>query len=279
MSYHETYRDGTHFNYILNYLRDEGDIQIPEDIRHCVRKEMEFYRINDHFKLDDTTTIIDHLNSLKLKLDETEQELVLAKEESNKTRKESEKLKKEFNSFRNKEVKFLIQSELSSILNSSTFEIINDWIDEAKLTNFELLYYASESNKFSAQRFHSACDGKGATITVIETTDGCIFGGYNSQSWNDTGKFYGDNRCFIFTLVNKHGIPPTKYLPIKTIRSYVGSSIGQGLVFGYNDFKILEEDSFQSFPTSYADTTGKGNTTLTPSQVFSIKNLEIYKCS
>ncbi|KAF2068573.1 hypothetical protein CYY_010100 [Polysphondylium violaceum] len=258
-------RDGTHFNYILNYLRDEGDIQIPEDIRHCVRKEMEFYRINNHFKLDDTATIIDKLNSLKLKLDETEQELVLAKEESIKTRKE---------------VDFLILSESSLILRSNQFKIISDWIDK-KLTNFQLLYRASENNSFNTRTFHSKCDGKGATITVIVTTDGCIFGGYNSHSWNSNGYFYGDNRCFIFTLVNKHGIPPTKYLPKENNTNYVSS--GSNPMFGYQngntDIRIGEKDSYQMFPSTYNDTTGKCYTTLTPFSVFTIKYLEIYKCS
>ncbi|KAF2072647.1 hypothetical protein CYY_006049 [Polysphondylium violaceum] len=60
---------------------------------------------------------------------------------------------------------------------------------------FELLYQASD-NEFSASSFHSACDGKGATITLIETTLGCVFGGYNSQSWNSDGKwYYGDKKC------------------------------------------------------------------------------------
>ncbi|KAF2068574.1 hypothetical protein CYY_010101 [Polysphondylium violaceum] len=142
---------------------------------------------------------------------------------------------------------------------------------------------ASETNKFSGSAFHSACDGKGPTITVIETTDGCIFGGYNSQSWNDRGKYYGDNKCFIFTLVNKHGIEPTKYFP-ETDTYYVGSTPSQGPVFGFEpdgnrDIKILESDPFQSFPSSYNDTTGVGKTTLNPSRYFTIKNLEIYRCN
>ncbi|KAF2068648.1 hypothetical protein CYY_010027 [Polysphondylium violaceum] len=293
-------RDGTHFNYILNYLRDEGDIQIPEDIRHCVRKEMEFYRINDHFKSDDTTTIIDQLNSLKLKLDDTTTitdqltSIKLKLDETNEERKkELENLNQKFN--------LLIQSESSSILNYSEFKIISDWIDKTKLTNFELLYSASENNKFNASAFHLACVGKGATITVIETTDGCIFGGYNSQSWeilNDDKLsnirryyhgscyyFYGDDKCFIFTLVNKHGIPPTKYLPDKDNGYYVGSNIEPPVFaygykdYGHNDIRIGEEFSHQMFPTTYIDTTGKGNTTLNPSSKFTIKHLEIYKCS
>ncbi|KAF2071297.1 hypothetical protein CYY_007386 [Polysphondylium violaceum] len=283
--------------------RDEGDIQIPEDIRHCVKKEMEFYKINDHFKLDDTTTIIDQLNSLKLKLDETEQEfnstkqeltetkqeLALSKEES---KKELENLKQEVNSLKDKD-KLLDQinnSKLpfSLILNQHTFKIIRNWIDKTKLTNFELLYSASKTNRFKASIFHLACDGEGPTITVIETTDGCVFGGYNSQSWNSKGFYYGDNKCFIFTLVNKHGTPPTKYRPKENLKYFVVGHSDFGPVFGNIDnndgleedeLVIKELDSYQRFPMQYNDTTGKGKTTLTPSEYFHIKNLEIYKCS
>ncbi|KAF2071298.1 hypothetical protein CYY_007387 [Polysphondylium violaceum] len=281
-------RDGTHFNYILNYLRDEGDIQIPEDIRHCIRKEMEFYRINEHFKLDDNVTIIDKLNSLKQELDETkqafyemDQELAFTKEES---KKKTKNLKQEVNSLKDKLIDQFNNSILpfSLILNHHTFNIINDWIDESYLTNFELLYHTSKTNKFNAQAFHSACDGEGATITVIETTDGCVFGGYNSQSWNSGGYFYGDNKCFIFTLVNKHGIPPTKYIPKENEKNFVAGHKNFGPWFGNldgSDFQIQAQyGSYQQFPAVF-DTTGKGKTTLSSTKFSVIKSMEIYKCS
>ncbi|KAF2071299.1 hypothetical protein CYY_007388 [Polysphondylium violaceum] len=245
-------RDGTHFNYILNYLRDEGDIQIPEDIRHCVRKEMEFFKINDHFKLDDTTTIIDQINSLKEKLDETEQALNATNQELALTKED-----------RKKDLQILMQ--VISL--------------KYKDKDYKLL---EEFNNSDASVFHSACNGKGATITLIETTDGCVFGGYNSQSWNSSSCYNGDNKCFIFTLVNKHGIPPTKYLPKENERYLTLGHKCFGPVFGNKDgfdLFISEVNSSQHFPAGYIDTTGKGKTTLTPLEIFFIKNIEIYKCN
>ncbi|KAF2068530.1 hypothetical protein CYY_010144 [Polysphondylium violaceum] len=143
---------------------------------------------------------------------------------------------------------------------------------------FEPIYKASE-NEFSASSFHSACDGKGATITLIETTDGCVFGGYNSQSWNNDSKWYGDDKCFIFTLVNKHGIKPTKYSPGQDTH-YVASNFDSGPIFGGGfdiGFDSSDGSSYQSFPYTYVDTTGQGKTTLTPTKSFKIKTIEIYK--
>ncbi|KAF2072646.1 hypothetical protein CYY_006048 [Polysphondylium violaceum] len=167
----------------------------------------------------------------------------------------------------------------SKIIECSSFKIINDWIDDSKTMGFELLYEALE-NKFSPSSFHSACDGKGATITLIKTTDGCVFGGYNSQSWNSDIVYYGDNKCFIFTMVNIHGIKPTKYGPGAKCTNYVRCSLDSGPIFGSgNDIAVgTKEGSYQSFPWTYADTTGKGKSTLTPTKSFTIKTIEIYKC-
>ena len=61
-------------------------------------------------------------------------------------------------------------------------------IINAKLSNplgFQLLFRASEHN-YSAKMFHTLCDDKGATLTLIKS-HGNIFGGYTSKSWTSTG--------------------------------------------------------------------------------------------
>jgi len=54
----------------------------------------------------------------------------------------------------------------------------------SKNLKFKLLFQASKDG-FDGNRFHAVCDGKGATITVIKTNTN-IFGGYNSESWNQS---------------------------------------------------------------------------------------------
>ncbi|KAF2075726.1 hypothetical protein CYY_002969 [Polysphondylium violaceum] len=219
-------RNGTHFRYVLNYLRDGENVDIPNEIIEDVKKELMYYQITDTLPTTKTNLV----------------------KTSNYPH--------------------------SKILDSYSFKTINDWID-TKTLKMNLLYRASENN-FVVQSFHSECDHQGPTITLIETTDGCVFGGYNSQSWNSGGKWYGDDRCFIFTLVNKHGIKPTKYIPNKD-GCYVYSSSNCGPTFGVGFDIHISSQPTQLFPSSYQDTTGYGKSTLTPSQNFTIKDYEVYQ--
>ena len=60
----------------------------------------------------------------------------------------------------------------------------------------KLLFRASE-NYYSARKFHEKCDDKGATITIIQSNWGNIFGGYVSNSW---GKTTRDENAFLFII-------------------------------------------------------------------------------
>ncbi|KAF2068950.1 hypothetical protein CYY_009729 [Polysphondylium violaceum] len=223
-------------------------------------------------KMESLAKVIEKLNS-KIENSKLNEQHLEINDKVSKTYKEIETCKQD--------LMFLIYKSKSKIIDNSSFKMINDWIDDGKTIGFELLYKASE-NEFSGPSFHSVCDDKGSTITLIETTDGCVFGGYNSQSWNDVPKWYGDNKCFIFTLVNKHGIKPTKYSPGTANKNYVGSGKEAGPIFGdgYDIGVSLDPKkcTYQSFPSTYIDTTGKGKSTLTPSREFNIKTIEIYKC-
>ena len=56
-------------------------------------------------------------------------------------------------------------------------------------TQFQVLFSSSFHSSFEADKFHELCDGKGASVTLITTTDGKTCGGYTSISW-ESG--YGD---------------------------------------------------------------------------------------
>ncbi|CAH3186855.1 unnamed protein product [Porites evermanni] len=60
---------------------------------------------------------------------------------------------------------------------------------------------------WAASTFHSRCDGKGPTVTIIRVGR-YIFGGYTSLSWGATYQY--DSKAFLFSLVNKPGWAPVK---------------------------------------------------------------------
>ena len=138
-------RDGTHFRYILNYLRT-GQLIVPKDetIREELLAEAEFYQVEGIIK------------ALKLSF------------------------------FKD-----------SVILSSDQRQILVNWLKESWTIindSVKLLYRASRDG-WAASNFHSCCDSKGPTVTVIKSGN-YIFGGYTDQSWD--GKSY-----IIVPLVNR----------------------------------------------------------------------------
>lgn len=90
----------------------------------------------------------------------------------------------------------------SAIIKNDEKKMKNDWIDpygEKNITS-ELLFRTSV-NGDSASTFHQKCDGKGATITFIKTTNGKRIGGFTMIPWTNAGGAYKeDPEAFIFSL-------------------------------------------------------------------------------
>lgn len=70
-----------------------------------------------------------------------------------------------------------------------------------------LLFRASLHN-YSNGMFHRYCDQKGATVTIVKSTDGSVFGGYTSVSWDSAnGTWLKDDTAFLFAIKgNQHKI-------------------------------------------------------------------------
>ncbi|XP_022808998.1 uncharacterized protein LOC111345977 [Stylophora pistillata] len=62
---------------------------------------------------------------------------------------------------------------------------------------------------WAASTFHSFCDSKGPTVTIIRVGK-YIFGGYTSLSWTSSWEYQYSSSAFLFSLVNKPGWGPVK---------------------------------------------------------------------
>ena len=123
-------RDGTHFRFILNYLRT-GKLTLPEGATFLkeLEEEAEFYQIQG---------IIDELKP------------------------------KTPQNFQDSEI--LTNDEHRSVLKS--------WLPRGQ---WRLLFRASRDG-FATATFHSKCDNKGATVTIVKSRNN-IFGGFTEVSW------------------------------------------------------------------------------------------------
>ena len=170
-------RDGTHFRYILNYLRT-GQLVVPEDkvVRRELLTEAEFYQVEG---------IIDELKARPFKD--------------------------------------------SVILSSDQQQTLTKWLKETLISatyDYALIYRASR-NGWAASTFHSCCDNKGPTVTVVKYGS-YIFGGYTDRSWENPGSMVS------FKDHSHHGVGMCSGLKASVLDSR-WSSLGQspGREFGF----------------------------------------------
>ena len=115
----------------------------------------------------------------------------------------------------------------------TSHEALLSWLKEANGTGqirLELLYRASDDG-WQAQDFHSRCDNKGATLTVIKCTGGNIFGGDADASWTSNDSYTASPQAFVFALRRPSGACAVK-LPLVRHQHAICCSSSYGPTFG-----------------------------------------------
>jgi len=103
---------------------------------------------------------------------------------------------------------FELPEELKVYLRFSCLEGIDlsfsevSWLNNALPANTKLggLLFDTSKDGDHSSTFHARCDGEGATVTIVETTLGVMFGGYTDQSWASSGGWATDTDAFVFRL-------------------------------------------------------------------------------
>ena len=91
---------------------------------------------------------------------------------------------------------------------------LNKWIGSGK-KRYTLLYSAL-NNGCDPAIFHTNCDNKGPTVTLVYNVNGNVYGGYSRVSWmSGAGESVYDGDAFLFLLVSETGQKPCKF-SIKT---------------------------------------------------------------
>lgn len=156
-------------------------------------------------------------------------------------------------------------------------DFVCSWIDPYKIFKLNLLY---DSNKdgFKAATFHSLCDGKGATITFIESTLGFRFGGYTTVSWDQSGNSKSDANSFIFSLSHKRKFKVTNTQnSIYCYKDY-GPIIGGGHDIYISNDCNLNTSSGSNFGHSYSkEEIQDPKTYLAGANNFTVKRIEVYQ--
>jgi hypothetical protein len=111
-------------------------------------------------------------------------------------------------------------------------ELLQGWVQETTKSpqKFALLW-AGTRDGFQAETFHAKCDNKGPTLTVIQSGERQLFGGFTAVPWTspETDTPVHDPSAFIFSLT--HSTKCAKQLNNNSIVHAKNA----GPIFGYNE--------------------------------------------
>ncbi|KAL0480255.1 hypothetical protein AKO1_007165 [Acrasis kona] len=117
-----------------------------------------------------------------------------------------------------------------------------------------LLLYDSVRMGLSVNSFMDKVFGRGPTIIVIKDTDGNVFGGFGSESWKKSPKYYGDDACFLFSI---KGDEVKVYKSSKRNQFYMYFNHGNQYN-PYNGLAMGGTGNFDYFPLALDKTFSKG---------------------
>ena len=116
-----------------------------------------------------------------------------------------------------------------------------------------VLLYRGSDHDFSAAAFHSKCDNKGPTITIVKSEKGNIFGGYTPIMWDSSNCWGIDNKkeSFLFSITrsSKHKLIKPKYAIDNC--AVFGPTFGNGADLYISDECHLNESSYTELGDSY----------------------------
>jgi hypothetical protein len=147
------------------------------------------------------------------------------------------------------------------------------------------LLYRGSRDGLQASAFHNGCNGHRNTVSLILSTNKCIFGGYTPLAWNSTGGYVSDPSLtsFLFTIKNPHNLPEQIFK-----QKQEGYAIHNGSAYGptfgaRHDFCVCEP--FQTATSNYSnlgytyinDTGIAAKEVLTGEYHFAVEEMEVFE--
>lgn len=167
----------------------------------------------------------------------------------------------------------------STILNSTTRNYVYS-LFKADFTKTTLCYRAT-AHGFDVNQFHSRCNHKGASISLIKTAKGRIFGGFTHLAWRSMNTYVVDAKAYLFSVDNeeKMSVSAAGTNAIFDHQSY-GPTFGSG-----HDFTVpssatnANQNSYSNLGTSYPVPKyfkGKADTFLAGERNFATAEIEVW---
>ncbi|TNV80005.1 hypothetical protein FGO68_gene17435 [Halteria grandinella] len=159
-------------------------------------------------------------------------------------------------------------------------KIIRAYFEQAGLAlDQSQLLYRGSLHTFSGPAFHKLCDNKPKTLTIVQSTDGKIVGGFSTQTWNHCDQNYkSDPHAWLFNLESPSifKVQPGKESYAVYAASQQGPCFGGGcdLFIGDN----CDNNSNSKVAAHSYDYRGNGNLFLKQEQEnFIVAEIEVFQ--
>lgn len=148
------------------------------------------------------------------------------------------------------------------------------------------LIFKGSQHGFTAQIFHELCDNMGPTLTVVQSEQGKIFGGFTSIPWSspDVDKEHTDLSAFVFSQDNGTIMPvkPATKVAVEHSKKWA-ACFGWDIwlrenLRGTGNLSKLGE-SYTLPPGVLFNKDEGGNTYMAGSYHFIVKEIEVYSIS
>lgn len=144
------------------------------------------------------------------------------------------------------------------------------------------LCWRASKDGWAGTTFHTLCDGKGPSVTIVKANDN-IFGGFTKSQWGHTGIYIDDPEDFLFSLANKVHVKPVKltHLPnspygIYSAKNY-GPTFGDGHDLHISDNANSNSNSYTILGVTYEVPPGQDAITfLAGTNGFMLQEIETF---
>ena len=167
-------------------------------------------------------------------------------------------------------------------------EDLEDLLEKKELDDrkWSLLYRGSRDG-FEASDFNTHCNDKPNTLTIVQSTNGNIFGGFTSAQWDLSSSWQFDKSAFIYSLVNKEN-RPLLFEHSSSDTSSIYSSPSYGPLFGSGKDLVIYSSSNMN-TTNYSNLgktythpeyplgSEKARKILAGSQFFKVQEIEVFQ--
>ncbi|XP_044171458.1 uncharacterized protein LOC114970560 isoform X2 [Acropora millepora] len=132
--------------------------------------------------------------------------------------------------------------------NQTYLVMLSRWLRPVAQTNGQwILCWRASLHGWAVRTFHSLCDNKGPTVTIVKDTNNNTFGGYTSIPWRSGNRYKNDPKAFLFSLKNPTN-NPRKLLQLDSSSSHsVYDGANYGPTFGHHhDLYIADSANMNS---------------------------------